>query len=667
MTSAAESASREQRLDDVIAAYLQAVETGQAPSREEMLARHLDLASELTAFFADQDRFARLAPPLKALVTAVRPEKANTERPAPGTRIGYFGDYELLEEIARGGMGVVFKARQNSLRRIVALKMIRAIHTTSPADLRRFYAEAEMIAMLDHSHIVPIHEIGEFQGQHYFTLKLIDGGNLTQRLDDVGLPHIDRKTGKDPRGRVWRPDEIADRQAAIARVMIPIAQAVHYAHERGLLHRDLKPANILLDAKGQPHITDFGLAKQLQDDPGLTQSGAIVGTPSYMAPEQASGKREALTTAVDVYSLGAILYELLTGRPPFRAETPLDTLRQASEREPIRPGSLNPHVNTDLETICLKCLQKEPSQRYASALAMADDLQRFVDHEPVHARRRRLGDGVCKWAWRHRRAIVIVSALVFLLLLLFMSTIWRVRQQRLLAELEAMHARQRFAELELQRQQSHQNERLDANFQKARQAVDQMLATVAEGSRADTPQNRAAQKKLLESTAKFYETFSYKHADDPALVQKTGRAQLQLGELQRRLGHPAEANASCRAALALFEKLVKTSPRNPRYRADLARAHNELGRSLFDTGRMAEAETTYRQSLTLWQKLATDSPDTPGYHSGLADAYLDLSRLFQATGRLPEAEATLRKAKAIQEGLQQRKNKAAGSKQDEDR
>src|SRR5579884_3899249 len=432
MNSTAEhTAPREERLDEVIAAYLQAAETGQAPSREELLARHLDLANELAAFFADQDRFASLAPPLRALVTTVRPAEPAAEPPAAGARIGYFGDYELLDEIARGGMGVVYRARQHSLRRQVALKMIRAVHTTSPADVRRFQTEAETIAALDHPHIVPIHEVGEFQGQHYFTKKLIDGGNLTQRLDDVGLPHIDRKTGKDPQGHVWRAEQIAERQAAIARLMIPIAQAVHYAHERGLLHRDLKPANILLDAKGQPHITDFGLVKQLQDDPGLTQSGAIVGTPCYMAPEQASGRREALTKAADIYSLGAILYELLTGRPPFRGETPLETLRQASEREPIRPGSLNPRVERDLEAICLKCLEKEPSRRYVSGQALAEDLQRFVDHEPINARRPRVGDRLCKWAWRHWHALAIVAVLWLLLLLLWgIIVVAKVRAQR---------------------------------------------------------------------------------------------------------------------------------------------------------------------------------------------------------------------------------------------
>ncbi|HEV3083279.1 MAG TPA: protein kinase, partial [Gemmataceae bacterium] len=283
-------------------------------------------------------------------------------------------------------------ARNFSLNRIVALKMILSGQFASPGDVQRFHGEAEAAANLDHPNIVPIHEVGEHEGQHYFSMKLIDGGSLASFSRE--------------------PPTSVEQQRASARLVATVAQAVHYAHQRGILHRDLKPANILLDLKGEPHVTDFGLAKRVTEDKGQTQSGAIVGTPSYMAPEQAAS-RKGLTTAVDVYSLGAILYELLTGRPPFRAETPLDTLMQVLERQPEPLRVRNASINRDLETICLKCLEKEPERRYRSAEALAIDLERWQAGEPIQARPSTTWERVSKWARRQpaAAALVAVSAL----------------------------------------------------------------------------------------------------------------------------------------------------------------------------------------------------------------------------------------------------------------
>jgi serine/threonine protein kinase len=647
------SASREQRLDEVIAAYLQAVEAGRKPDRAELLARHLDLAAELSDFFADQDRFSSLAAPLRAMASRTRPGEPPRPGPAaeagPGSRVGYFGDYELVREIGRGGMGVVYKARQRSLRRAVALKMIRAVNTASPGDVRRFQTEAEIIANLDHPNIVPIYEVGEYQGQHYFTMKLIDGGSLAQRLGDLGLPLIDRRTGLDANGEVWHAAQTAGRQAAIARLMIPVAQAVHYAHERGLLHRDLKPANILLDSQDRPHVTDFGLAKHLQDDPGLTQSGAIVGTPSYMAPEQAAGRRRDLTTAADVYSLGAILYELLTGWPPFRADTPLETLRQVTERDPVRPRTLNPLVSRDLETICLKCLDKEPCRRYASAEALADDLECFVEDRPIHARRPGPLERVRKWSRRHRPVAIAVAVLLFCVIGFLALAALRIDQMRLREEEARRQAEEALYEAQLQSARAdRERHRAEENFRRARDAVDQMYTQLAE-QMATEPS--PVQQKLLENAVRFYSDFVEANRDKPELRQQAGQAYRRLGDVERQLGQQEQAAAAYHKALAIQEKLVSEFTAKPDYRRDLAVTYLDQANLLLATGRAAEAEKAYRQALAIMQKLAADFPGRADYQAQLAVTYRDLGRFLQGIGRTGEAEQALRRAQAIQEKL----------------
>ncbi len=281
----------------------------------------------------------------------------------PGTRLRYFGDYELIKELGRGGMGVVYKARQISLNRPVAVKLLKADILASDDELRRFQNEAEAVALLDHPHIVPIFEVGEHEGRQYFSMKLVGGPSLEKKLSDYA----------------------ADPKAA-ARLVKTAAEAVHHAHQRGILHRDLKPSNILLDERGEPYVTDFGLAKRVEGDSEMTVSGAILGTPPYMAPEQASGRRGAVTTATDVYGLGAILYALLTGPGPFRGESLADILEQVREQPPERPVEAQPRTPRDLEIICLKCLEKDPRRRYASAQALAEDLGRYVAGEPITAR-----------------------------------------------------------------------------------------------------------------------------------------------------------------------------------------------------------------------------------------------------------------------------------------
>jgi serine/threonine protein kinase len=271
--------------------------------------------------------------------------------------------YEILAELGRGGMGVVYQARQKSTDRVVALKMLLPGQLVETAAVQRLRAETEAIIALDHPHIVPVYDVGEREGRPYFTMRLLEGGSLA--------------------GSISR---FRDEPRAVATFLATVARAVHHAHQRGLIHRDLKPGNILLDADGRPYVSDFGLVKHAEREGSLTESGAILGTPSYMAPEQASGQRGMVTTLVDVYSLGAILYELLTGQPPFREATAFQTLLDVMERAPIPPRVLNPKVDLDLATICLKCLAKNPAERYASAAALAEELERWLNGEPIRAR-----------------------------------------------------------------------------------------------------------------------------------------------------------------------------------------------------------------------------------------------------------------------------------------
>ena len=302
-----------------------------------------------------------------------------------------FGDYELLGEIGRGGQGVVYRARQKGLNRIVALKVIGLGHWATEIHLKRFRREAEAAASLEHPRIVPIYEIGERDGACYFSMKLEEGGQLDQRASREVIPL---------------------RRAA--EIIASLARTVQYAHERGILHRDIKPGNVLLDAEGEPHLADFGLARLVETESTMTRTLEVLGTPSYIAPEQARGESTQLTSATDVYGLGAVFYQLLTGHPPFAGGTTYETIRLVLETEPRSPRLWNPKVDHDLTTICLKCLEKDPQRRYPSALALAEDLERWLRHEPIRARRTGVFVRGAKWIRRNPTATALLVTLAAL-------------------------------------------------------------------------------------------------------------------------------------------------------------------------------------------------------------------------------------------------------------
>src|SRR6266542_2760405 len=318
-------------------------------------------------------------------------EDDEASEPTMARMLKDFGDYELLEEIGRGRQGVVHRARQKSLNRIVALKVIGLAHWATEAHVKRFRMEAESAAHLDDPRIVPIYEIGERDGACYFSMKLIEGGQLDKVVGSEVMP-----------GR------------KAAELMAKLARTLHHAHQNGVLHRDIKPGNILLDAKGEPHLTDFGLARLVETESTVTRTLEVLGTPSYMAPEQAAGDNTQLTSATDVYGLGAVLYQLLTGHPPFAGGTTYETVRMVLETQPRQPRLWNPKVDRDPATICLKCLEKDQERRYASALALAEDLERWLKHEPIRARRTGLFTRGRKWLRRNPTTAVLVASLVAL-------------------------------------------------------------------------------------------------------------------------------------------------------------------------------------------------------------------------------------------------------------
>jgi serine/threonine-protein kinase len=368
----------------VVVECLEALDNGQPLDRQAYLARHPQFADQLHAFFAQHDCLDQLAAPLRATAEAARtvaqcgevtPLVAGGVTPGPAALdLPAVDGYEILEKIAEGGMGLIYKARQKEPLRLVALKMIQPGQALSEAELQRFRSEMELASSLEHPHIVPVYDVGRHGSRLYFTMRLMEGGNLAHWAATLGL-------------------QVPDFQKWAARLVAQVARAVHYAHQHGILHRDLKPSNILLDAEGQPHVADFGLAKRLAPRAALdgaadlTRSGAILGTPGYVAPELTYGKRDATSTAADIYGLGGILYFLLAGKPPFADPNPVETLRQVRELEAAPPHTSNTAVNRDLETICLKCLQKAPALRYTSAAALAEDLDRWLGGLPIQARR----------------------------------------------------------------------------------------------------------------------------------------------------------------------------------------------------------------------------------------------------------------------------------------
>jgi serine/threonine-protein kinase len=658
-------------LDLSYADFLLRQELGESPTLEEYLRR-----------------FPRYAGPLRLQVQlnsalAAFPSGGPTVplAPPPAPAWPMLPGYRIVGVLGRGGMGVVYRAWQEDLRRLVAVKMIRG-GDPSGEHLARFEAEYRVLARLRHPNVVQIYEVGEHNGQPYFALELVDGGSLDQALARTPQP----------------PRQLAELVAALAR-------AVHAAHLQGVIHRDLKPANILLQTQTTEHtdhtknppensvaagmsssvlgsdiscgscvpwfdclpkITDFGLAKQLPAGPPdssadfRTLPGAILGTPNYLAPEQTTGNTRAVTLAVDVYSLGAILYEMLTGYPPFRGASVMEILEQVRSREPTPPRQLQPGVPRDLETICLKCLQKEPGKRYVTAAALADDLECFLQGRPIRARRTSIAERGRKWARRHPGVAVLSLALLSVVLGLAGLGVWSyLRIGALLTD--AIQAKE--AEAREKTAAQEQAEKARINEEEARQKGKAALRSAADASRKyriacsvvdlfcthvsearllHQPGMEALRKQLLEDARKFYDKFN-EESDDPAIELERAMAYLRLAQLTAKLD-------SLERALPLYDEGIKllTALREGDHRLEIAKAYRETADVQSQTRQVAQAETNYRKAITIEEEVRHADPDNEECLHGLSFSWHNLGLLLYSTNRPGEAEQAYWKSLAVE-------------------
>jgi tetratricopeptide (TPR) repeat protein/tRNA A-37 threonylcarbamoyl transferase component Bud32 len=514
--------------------------------------------------------------------------------------------YEILEVLGRGGMGVVYKARQRALDRLVALKMILTNSAADAEERTRFRREAEAVAHLEHPHIVHIYEVGDQAGQPYCALEYVSGGTLARKLAGVPLP------GGEAAG-----------------IVATLARTMHWAHQRGVVHRDLKPANVLLTADGVLKIADFGLAKRLEGAASLTHTGYVVGTPSYMAPEQAAGKNREVGPAADVYALGAILYETLTGRPPFLGAAPLDVLAQVVNAEPVPPRRWQPRVPVDLDTICLKCLEKEAGKRYASAGDLADDLERFQKGEPIRARPVGVAGRLWRWARRNRRVAGLLAALVVVVVGSLAGLTW------------------------LWARAEHQRQRAEANFEAAFGAVDDYLTAVSENRLLNEPGLQPLRKELLLKAQAYYEKFVREQGTDPAVRAALARAYRRLAAIHHSLGDLPRAKAFGDKAVAVLGELVQDDPREVHHRIELAAVHNLLGNVYLALNQTGAAEAAYRQAIALLRdQSAQDAPTAAALKEELAVAHNDLGKTYlDLTGQGEKAVAAFEEALTLSNQL----------------
>jgi serine/threonine protein kinase/Flp pilus assembly protein TadD len=573
-----------------------------------------------------------------ASLETLTPEQSAAQRRALVQR--RLSKYEILEELGRGSMGVVYKAREPSLDRMVALKVILAGPHAGLDQLVRIRREARAIARLQHPNIVQIHEIGDDDGRPFLCMEYVDG------------PGLDRLLSR------WNEQgSLGVTPQAAARLAESVAHAVHYAHQQGIIHRDLKPANILLAAvqspksKAQNHaggpwtldfglwtpkIADFGLAKFLDSSTEATQTGHLIGTPSFMAPEQADGRTDDVGPAVDIYALGVILYQLLTGRPPFQAASVQETLELVRTAEPPPPRHLQPNLPRDLQTICLKCLAKEPGNRYASALALAEDLRRFQAGEPVRARPATVTDRLNKWMKR-RPVVAGLLAALFLAIVAGGTGIvwqwWRAEQNALYADLNARNFKnERDRAVEERR-------RAERHLKRARESIDE-LATLSDKLWSH-PQMSKTGKTLLEKVLTFYQAVLRDESTDPVVRLRTAQVFGHVAYFRHTVGQFDKAVEAFYQQSSLLEGLLREEPNNAQYRVRLGQSLNSRAHVLRDMGKIQHAREAYRKAAELEEEVSAAMPADASRQASLANILLNYATVLSPARDAKEIERLL--------------------------
>lgn len=627
------------RVLEVLEDYLAALEDGRKPDRQVFLNRYPELAEEVTRCLEGLDFLEQAAPQLQPSRDESRPGTPSTQD-APRMALG---DYRLVREVGRGGMGIVYEAEQLSLGRRVALKVLPFASSLDPRHLQRFKTEAQAAAQLHHPNIVPVHAVGCERGVHYYAMQLIDGRTLADLIAELqqGQKTTSRPAGARASHDAYtpRPTPKSTQPAAllstmrsaqepvyyrtVAGLMIQAAEALDYAHQLGIVHRDIKPANLLIDVRGQLWITDFGLAL-LSGGNGVTLTGDLVGTLRYLSPEQATGKRGVVDQRTDIYALGVTLYELLTFRPAYDGETREELLWQTVRAEPPLPRSLKRSIPVELETIVLKAMARSPEERYATAQELADDLRRFLNDQPLQARRPTLQERATKWARRHRRLVLgscIFAGLAILGLCASSLLLWR------------------------------EQSRTEARYWQAQQAVEEMYTRVAEDWLDRQPYLEQVQAGFLRKALAFYQQFAAEEGRSPRLRLERAKALRRMGDIQRKLGEHAEAEAAFGQALPLLQALTAEFPADPEHREQLALGHNNRAGLFRDRGQPREAEADYRVACALYQELVARYPRNPAYGAGLAGSSNNAALIQQALGRPREAEELYRHALVLLEPL----------------